>query len=60
MDTITIPVKEYKRLVGAGGRAEGAEKKKRFVDAAFGILRDGFGKESSVLYVSKLRKAWRK
>lgn len=60
MDTITIPVEEYKRLLRAGRRVGGTEKKKGFADAAFGIVRDGFGKESSVSYVAKLRKAWRK
>lgn len=60
MDTITIPVKEYKRLLRTGGKVEGAEKKKGFADTAFGILRGGFGRESSVSYVAKLRKSWRK
>ncbi|OGZ96732.1 MAG: hypothetical protein A3J10_03470 [Candidatus Sungbacteria bacterium RIFCSPLOWO2_02_FULL_54_10] len=60
MDTITIPITEYKRLLRAGRRDEKADKKKGFADAAFGILRDDFGKESSISYVAKLRKAWRK
>lgn len=60
MDTITIPVKEYKRLLRIGGGAEEVEKKKGFVDAAFGILKNSFRKESSVSSIVRLRKAWRK
>lgn len=60
MNTITIPVKEYRRLLRADRRVEDAEKKRGFADAAFGVLKDGFGKGSSVSYVSKLRKSWRK
>ena len=40
MDTITIPVKEYKRLLRVDRRVEETEKKKGFADVAFGILRE--------------------
>ena len=58
MDTVTIPTKEYRRLLEAKRVGE-RKKSKGFSDVAFGVLKDDFGKGSSVAYVSKIRKSWR-
>lgn len=66
MDTITLTKKEYKELLEAKKRLYGkvklfvpAKKKSKFLDEAFGIFKDDFGKTSSIAYVSKMRKLWR-
>jgi hypothetical protein len=58
MDTITIPTKEYRRLLEAK-RTVDSKRRKGFSDPAFGVLKDTFRGKSSVDYISKLRKTWR-
>ena len=63
MDTVTISTKEYRRLLGTRRtltRLSEKKKNKSFADVAFGVLKGGFGKTSSIAYVTKLRKSWRK
>lgn len=63
MDTVTIPKKEYKKLIGMKGGSASLtreiSKKGEFVDSGFGILKKTVDKISSVRYVNKLRSAWR-
>ena len=69
MNTVTIPRKEYKNLLEAKRKLERmtnvsskgkALKKKEVLEKAFGIFKNGFSNGSSVSYVNKLRKEWRK
>ena len=60
MDTISIPIKEYRRLLDKREGMKKEEKKGGFTDAAFGVFKGGFGKTSAVSYISGIRKAWRK
>lgn len=61
METITITKKEYEALVFAkkGFLGSGKTKVKEFIDAGFGVLKNSFGKSSSISLVNKLRKSWR-
>ena len=34
-------------------------KKRKVSEKAFGVLKESFGKKSSIFYVSKMRKLWR-
>lgn len=54
MDTITIPVKEYKRLlrVDKVGRVESSKKRQGFDDAAFGALKE---QEPEILHTRRAR-----
>jgi len=62
---VSVSIKEYSRLKRVGRKLRvlfglpRAPRKKRFEDAAFGVLRKGFGKRSSVSYVVSFRKTWR-
>jgi len=67
METVVIPKTEYEALIEAKRKLEtvskpvpSEEKKKPFIDSAFGILKNSFGTTSSVAYVSKIRASWRK
>jgi hypothetical protein len=63
MNTITISKKEYnqlldyKRLIVGEGRQDHY---RTFDTGAFGMWRKRFGTQSSISYVNKLRKSWRK
>ncbi len=61
METITITKKEYKALVFAKKDIpKGAAKKTPGIwERSFGILKNSFGKDSSVNVVKKMRKSWR-
>ena len=61
MERIVISKKEYTEFMNAKRRLAMLDRKKRmrFIEAAFGALREGFGKGSSVEYVEKLRNSWR-
>ena len=65
MNTVTIPKKEYEKLKeakrmleSAGSRISKNERGKLF-EKAFSVLKNSFGRGSSAVYVSKLRKTWR-
>jgi len=58
MNTVIINKKEYQKVFRAMRIVE-AKKKRGFSDVAFGILKNAFGKGTSVSYVAKARKAWR-
>jgi hypothetical protein len=59
MERIVISKKEYAELVNTKRRVAAIDRKKkiRFIEAAFGAFRNDYGKESSVGYVTKLRKS---
>lgn len=66
MNTVTISKREYEELLSVKTRVSesGADiskilPKKPFKDTAFGVLKNTFGKKSSVSYVATLRKSWR-
>jgi len=57
MAIITKNIEKYKLEIAP--KLKDFANRKKFVDAAFGILKKGFGKKLSVFYVSKMRKSWR-
>ena len=61
MERIVISKKEYAELMNAKRRIATIDRKKkmRFIETAFGAFKNDYGKESSVEYVTKLRKSWR-
>lgn len=65
MNTVTLTEKEYKELRGAKRRLDvflkslSTRGRKGFIESAFGVLKNSYGKKSSASYVSKMRKAWR-
>lgn len=68
MATITIPKREYEDLKAAKRKLFvllktpffTAEKDRSvLLDRAFGIFKKEFGREASLPYVNKMRKAWR-
>lgn len=66
MNTITTPKREYndlveaKKILGRIGKIPSSKNgDNKFIDAAFGILKNSIGKKSSISYISKLRKSWR-
>ena len=61
MERFVISKKDYTELMDAKRKLATLDRKKRtrLIDAAFGVLKGGFGKGSSVTYVTKLRKSWR-
>ncbi|MEK7618249.1 MAG: hypothetical protein AAB410_03820 [Patescibacteria group bacterium] len=60
METITITKKEYEALVFAKRQSKPGTKKSLDIwDKSFGILKNSFGKGSSVNIVRKMRKDWR-
>ncbi len=65
MNTVTIPKKEYEKLKEAKRKLESTgyriskNGKGKLFEKAFGVLKNSFGRGSSAVYVSKLRKAWR-
>jgi hypothetical protein len=60
MERNVIRKKEYTELVNAKRRLATLDRKKRmrFIESAFGVPREGFGKGSSVEYLTKLRKRY--
>lgn len=63
---ITLTKDEYAKLLEAKKKlsikrenVSFADKKKEFLDKAFGILQKGFGKGSSSSHVAKIRASWR-
>ncbi len=56
MTTVTIPKKEYRELIDMKDKSK---KKRTFVAAGFGALKNSFGKKTSSSYVSAMRKSWR-
>ena len=64
METIILNKKEYLQLLKMKRMLEKilnskSVKKREVSEKAFGILKESFGKKSSVFYVSKMRKSWR-
>ena len=64
METIILNKKEYLQLLKMKKMLEKilnskSVKKRKISEKAFGILKESFGKKSSVFYVSKMRKSWR-
>ena len=61
MERIIISKKEYTELMNAKRKLATLDRKKkaRLIEAAFGALREDYGKGSAVEYVTNLRKSWR-
>jgi hypothetical protein len=61
MERIVISKKIYTELMNAMRRLATVNRKKkmRFIEGGFGVFRENFGNESSVEYVTNLRKSWR-
>ena len=64
METIILNKKEYLQLLKMKRMLEKilnskSARKRKVSEKAFGVLKESFGKKSSVFYVSKTRKLWR-
>jgi len=64
METIILNKKEYLQLLKMKRMLEKilnskSARKRKVSEKAFGVLKESFGKKSSVFYVSKMRKLWR-